>query len=164
MDGLRDRKRGQYFWAIKFSVYHMKRILLAILAFVYLALSVRATVHLHDCIDIFASPSTDLHSAEKEKTPCKNDPIQCKLETQRRIIEAPSKWLRVIDPVLIPLSAFQFRQHYFDLQQYFPTSVFSNATGKTSLLALHCIWRIWLYSSITWRVKHVRVILLNAEY
>jgi len=124
-----------------FMVYQMKRIVLTILALVYFALSVRATVHLHDCMDIFADAITDIHSPQNEKKPCKNDPGQCELENQRRITEAPSKSLRVIDQLLVPASAFSDNQRFCIQRQGSPTAI-SFTVDKTSLLSFLCVWRI----------------------
>lgn len=81
---------------------HMKKLLLTIVAFIYFGLAVRATVHLHDCIDIF-SGSADTHALPVEKLPCNGDPKQCKFETEQRINEAAFKSYRVLDPVLLPV-------------------------------------------------------------
>lgn len=120
----------------------MKKILLAILAFVYFALSVRATAHLHDCMDIFSSFENDLHAEQKDKGPCKNDPNQCKLETQRRVVEAPYKFIRVLNDSVVPVSVFQNLQQpcYFRENTFVPQLL--KTFNTTSPLVLHCVWLI----------------------
>ena len=95
----------------------MKKIVLTFLAFVYLGLAVRATVHLHDCIDTF-SGSPDNHAGPVEKFPCKNDPKQCKFETEQRINEAALKSYRVLDKVLLPVFANDHQPKSHVLQYY----------------------------------------------
>ena len=120
----------------------MNRIVLAIVAIIYFGLSIRATVHLHDCMDIFAGSGSDIHSEEKEKAPCQNDPSQCKMETQRRVIEAPSNWLRAIDAALFPVSVFHIVQRFYISRQSSYNSRRPKNIGAISLLSLHCLWRI----------------------
>lgn len=90
----------------------MKKILLAILMFFYLALAVRATVHLHDCIDIFTSTSTDNHPGLNDKLPCKNDPKQCELETEYKINEAALKSYRVLSEAILPVPSPSLESFY----------------------------------------------------
>jgi hypothetical protein len=120
----------------------MKRILLTILALAYLALSVRATVHLHDCMDIFTGSITDIHPEEKEQEPCRNDPGQCKFETQRRVVEAPSKRPSLIDQVLVPVSACNSLDRVQDLDNATFISWLNRTVQIQALLTLHCVWRI----------------------
>ena len=120
----------------------MKRLLLTIVAFAYFTLSVRATVHLHDCMDIFAASITDIHPDEKDQEPCRNDPSQCKLETQRRVIEAPFKRPRLVDQVLVPVSPFRSLGRPDSLYKSSPTSWLQCNAKTPSLLTLHCVWRI----------------------
>ncbi len=118
----------------------MKKILLTFLAFVYFGLAVRATVHLHDCIDIF-SGSPDNHAVPVEKSPCKNDPKQCNFETEQRINEAALKSYRVIDEGLLPVFADHhlpklYVLHYYDSGQYTRGSL-----KKIPLFLLHRVIR-----------------------
>ena len=102
----------------------MKKVLFTVIAFLYLGLAVRATVHLHDCIDIFAG-SADTHATPFEKFPCNGDPKQCKFETEQKINEAALKSYRVLDQVLLPAlinypPSNIYISHHYDWDQHTP--------------------------------------------
>jgi hypothetical protein len=120
----------------------MKKILLSIVAFIYFALSVRATIHLHDCVEIFGASIIDLHSDQKNTGPCNNDANQCKLETEHKVLEAAFKSLRTLSEVLsfgYPGYALRFR--YAIKQDYLRIDI-PLRTHKIALFILHCIFRI----------------------
>ncbi len=118
----------------------MKKILLTFLAFIYFGLAVRATVHLHDCIDVF-SEVQDSHTGPVEKSSCNNDPKQCNFETEQRINEAALKSYRVLDAGLLPEFAGyhvlkQYVFHHPDSDQYTRVRI-----QKIPLFILHRVIR-----------------------
>jgi hypothetical protein len=116
----------------------MKKTLLTIFTFIYIAISAGATMHLHECIDEAAVSFGNQHSDQDNKIPC--DPLTCKLETQRKIVESSVKTSRVV-----PLR-HAFPDHHIHhaglANEKFPVAFTLARTAKKPLFILHRVFRV----------------------
>jgi hypothetical protein len=140
----------------------MKKFLATILALVYLATSVGATVHMHYCMDKLVSWSldtkttnkkscpycgmnkstTDKHCGKESKGCCKDDQKQVKVDNDQKMTEFSVQLAKIYPEPITRAFSDRLFTYTFSLTETYPVV---NAPPQIKLLPLfvrNCVFRI----------------------
>ena len=140
----------------------MKKFLVTILALIYLASSVGATVHLHYCMGKLVNRSlghtkqhttscpycgmgksaADKHCVKASKGCCKDDQKQVKLKDDQKLSETDFKVAKISDELIYPVFPGYSLAGISSMTEEYPVTHAPPQIALFSLFILHCVYRI----------------------
>ena len=140
----------------------MKKILVTILAFVYLTSTVGATVHLHYCMDKLVAWSLMQEKPTKNKCPycgmskssankrcskeikgcCKDDQKQVKLENDQKLSETVLKVGKISGELINPVLPDNSFEHISSILTAYPVTHAPPRQSDVPFFILNCVYRI----------------------
>ena len=140
----------------------MKKLLVTILAFVYLTSTIGATVHLHYCMDklvgwglgqeksdkntcqycgMCKSP-TNKHCYKEIKGCCKDDQKQIKLENDQKLSETAIKVAKISGELKSPVFPDHIYEHVSSIAEEYPVNHALPWQSGVPVFILNCVYRI----------------------
>ncbi len=140
----------------------MKKILVAILAFIYITTAMGATVHLHYCMDKLVSwgfgheksgkksclycgmekSATDKHCGKESNGCCKDEQKIIKLENDQKISEASFQLSQIPVEAITPVFSDYSFENVSSLTEEYPVTHAPPRTQNVALFVLNCVFRI----------------------